>query len=435
MDATRLYLDTASAAPVRREALEAAWPYLAGAFGNPSSHHEIGRISSEALADARSRVAKVLGMRATDITFTSGGTEADNLAIIGMALGAQAQILEPQPRKLRHHDDGSHAPDAAPPRRHIVTSAIEHEAVLASVEFLHRVHGFDVTEVALEPDGTVTPEALTEAIRPDTVLVTLGYANNEIGTVADIPTLASIAHEARALFHTDSVQAAGWLPLAGLGVDALSLAGHKVGAPKGVGVAAIRARVPVEPLIHGGGQEAGRRSGTENVAMAVAFATALELAEAERTEAAARVRAIRDEFIAEVVDQVPGAFLTGANDSGSGDAGLGALGDTDLGALAGTGSVDRPTRTPNHTSFCFSHTSGEAVLLELERLGVTASSGSACAVGDDEPSHVLTALGIDAEVAQTSVRFTFPSSITAEQGRAAARAVVSAAESLAATFA
>ena len=396
----RLYLDTAAAAPVRREALEAAWPYLAGAFGNPSSHHEFGRGPAEALADARARVAKVLGMRATDITFTSGGTEADNLAIIGMVLGAQTQ---------------ARTGTAEPPRRHIVTSPIEHEAVLASVEFLTRVHGFTVTEVVPTSDGTVTEEALAAAVRPDTVLVTLGYANNEIGTVADIPALAGIAHEAGALFHTDAVQAAGWLPLTGLGVDALSLAGHKVGAPKGIGIAAIRARVPVEPLIHGGGQESGRRSGTENVALAVAFATALELAEAERHEAADRVRAVRDEFIASVLQAVPGAFLTGA---------------------AGTAGLDgRTTRTPNHASFCFSNTSGEAVLLELERLGVTASSGSACAVGSDEPSHVLTALGIAAEVAQTSVRFTFPSSITFEQGRAAAQAVISAAESLASSFA
>ena len=396
----RLYLDTAAAAPVRREALEAAWPYLAGAFGNPSSHHEFGRGPAEALADARARVAKVLGLRATDITFTSGGTEADNLAIIGMALGAQTQ---------------ARTGTAEPPRRHIVTSPIEHEAVLASVEFLTRVHGFTVTEVVPTSDGTVTEEALAAAVRPDTVLVTLGYANNEIGTVADIPALAGIAHEAGALFHTDAVQAAGWLTLTGLGVDALSLAGHKVGAPKGIGVAAIRARVPVEPLIHGGGQESGRRSGTENVALAVAFATALELAEAERHEAADRVRAVRDEFIATVLSAVPGAFLTGA---------------------AGTAGLDgRTTRTPNHASFCFSNTSGEAVLLELERLGVTASSGSACAVGSDEPSHVLTALGIAAEVAQPSVRFTFPSSITLEQGRAAAQAVISAAESLASSFA
>ncbi|MDN5875643.1 MAG: cysteine desulfurase [Brevibacterium sp.] len=389
---TPLYLDTASAAPVRREALQAAWPYLTGAFGNPSSHHEVGRTSSEALTHARRRVAKVLGMRSTDIIFTSGGTESDNLAIIGMALGADA-------RAAGRTGDGSagHAP-----RRHIVTSALEHEAVLASTDFLRRRHGFDVAEVPVESDGTVTVDALTSVLRKDTCLVSLGYANNEIGTVSDVAALAEAAHDVGALFHTDAVQAAGWLPLSGLGVDALSLAGHKVGAPKGIGVAAIRARVPLEPLIHGGGQESGRRSGTENVALAVAFATALELAEAERADAAARVQVIRDDFISEVLETVPGAFLTGSPGS----------------------------RTPNHASFCFSGTSGEAVLLELERLGITASSGSACAVGSDEPSHVLTALGIDADVAKTSVRFTFPAGISADDGLRAAQAVSAAVDSL-----
>src|SRR5699024_4375897 len=252
-----------------------------------------------------------------------------------------------QPRDHRHgpRRSGTHRRTGRPrgpgrrcpvPRRSAASAAYRHlgdraRSVLAPVDFLARVHGFDVTEVALAPDGTVTPEALAAAVRDDTVLVSLGYANNEIGTVADVPTLADIAHEAGALLHTDAVQAAGWLPLSGLGADALTLAGHKVGAPKGIGVAAIRARVPVEPLIHGGGQESGRRSGTENVALAVAFATALELAEAERAEAAARVRAIRDEFIAAVLATVPGAFLTGSPE----------------------------TRTPNHASFCFSNTSGE----------------------------------------------------------------------------
>ncbi|SDS82449.1 cysteine desulfurase [Brevibacterium sandarakinum] len=392
-----LYLDTASAAPVRREALEAAWPYLTGAFGNPSSHHEVGRTSAEALTHARRRVAKVLGMRSTDIIFTSGGTEADNLAIIGMALGADAPAAGRAGGGSAGGGSAGHAP-----RRHIVISALEHEAVLASADFLRRRHGFEVAEVAVESDGTITVDALNSVLREDTCLVSLGYANNEIGTVSDIAALAEAAHNVGALFHTDAVQAAGWLPLSGLGVDAMSLAGHKVGAPKGIGVAAIRARIPLEPLIHGGGQESGRRSGTENVALAVAFATAVELAEAERADAAARVQVIRDEFIAEVLRSVPGAFLTGSPRS----------------------------RTPNHASFCFSGTSGEAVLLELERLGITASSGSACAVGSDEPSHVLTALGIDGDVAKTSVRFTFPSGISADDGLRAAQAVSAAVDSL-----
>ncbi len=379
-----LHLDTAAAAPVRREALEAAWPYLTGSFGNPSSHHDLGRASAEALTDARRRVARALGMRSTDIIFTSGGTEANNLGLIGMALG-----------------------DPSSPRRRLVISPLEHEAVLASADFLRRRHGFTVAAVAVDSAGVVTPAALREVVDADTAVVSLGYANNEIGTVADIRALADVARAAGALFHTDAVQAAGWLPLSGLGVDALSLAGHKVGAPKGIGVAAIRARIPLEPLIHGGGQESGRRSGTENVALAVAFATALELAEAERLEAAARVSRIRDDFIAEVLAAVPGVFLTGS-------------------ALS---------RTPNHASFCFPGTSGEAVLLELERLGVTASSGSACAAGSDDPSHVLTALGIEAEVAKTSVRFTFPQTTTDDQGRAAATAVVEAAHRLALAYA
>ncbi|MCF2573740.1 cysteine desulfurase family protein [Brevibacterium sp. UCMA 11754] len=403
-----LYLDTASAAPVRREALEAAWPYLTGAFGNPSSHHEVGRTSADALKDARRRVAKMLGMRSTDIIFTSGGTESDNLAIIGIALGAGTDgDAGASGDAGADGDDGSGAgPGGRPPRRHIVISALEHEAVLAAAEFLVRRHGFEITEVPVGPDGTITVEALGSALREDTLLVSLGYANNEIGTVADIAALARVAHDAGAFFHTDAVQAAGWLPLDGLGVDAMSLAGHKVGAPKGIGVAAIRARIPLEPLIHGGGQESGRRSGTENVALAVAFATALELAEAERTETAGRVQAIRDDFIAEVLATVPGAFLTGSES----------------------------LRSPNHASFCFSGTSGEAVLLELERLGITASSGSACAVGSDEPSHVLTALGIDDDLAKTSVRFTFPTDFTAEEGHRAAHAVSAAVKNLALSY-
>lgn len=417
-DMDQLYLDTAASAPVRREALEAAWPYLAGAFGNPSSHHEFGRVSSGALEDARARVARVLGMRSTDIVFTGGGTEAANLAVIGMALGGLEDRVEGAADNGRSHDYRRPAGGAGDgravgrrERRHIVTSPLEHEAVLASAEYLRRRHGFAVSFVDVESDGTVTPEALRAALREDTAVVSLGYANNEIGTVTDISTLAEVAHTVGAHVHTDAVQAAGWLPLTGLGVDAITLAGHKVGAPKGIGAAAIRSRIPVEPLIHGGGQESGRRSGTENVALAVAFATALELAEAERVDATQRVALIRDDFIAEVLAQVPGVILTGAQPAGAGSA-----------------------RNPNHASFCFSRTSGEAVLLELERLGVTASSGSACAVGSDEPSHVLLALGIDAEVAKTSMRFTFPASITAEQGAAASAAVVEAATRLSLAF-
>lgn len=353
-----LYLDNAATTPVRPQVLEAMLPYLTHAFGNPSSHHEVGDQAARALADARARVAAIVGMRAGDVIFTSGGTEANNLAIKGIAVAA---LL----------DRGA---------RHVITTPIEHESILESVDYLRRVHGFDVTLLPVDAAGRVAAAALAEALRPETAVVGVGYANNEVGTVQDAAALSAVTAPERVPLHLDAVQAAGWLPLSGTGADAISIAGHKVGAPKGTGVLAVRGRIRLEPLLHGGGQERGRRSGTENVAGAVAVATALELAETERVESAARVAAARDTFIAGVLALVPTARLTG----------------------------DPVRRLPGTASFTFAGTSGEAVLLELERRGVTSSSGSACAAGSDEPSHVLRALGIADEVAQTSVRFTFP---------------------------
>ena len=279
-----IFLDHAATTPVRREALEAMWPFLTGAFGNPSSRHGLGDEASRALAAARADVAAVVGCRPGDVVFTSGGTEADNLAVKGIAL-------------------------ANPRGRHVVVSPIEHEAVLEAAAYLARVHGFAVDEVDVDAGGLVHPEALARVIRPDTTLVSVQLANNEIGTVQPVAELAAIAHASGALMHSDAVQAAGWLPLSldGLGVDALSLAGHKVGAPKGTGALIVRGRIPLEPVLHGGGQERGRRSGTENVAGAVAFATALRLAEAERADAATRVAALGAELIGRVTSAVPGS--------------------------------------------------------------------------------------------------------------------------------
>ncbi|ERK65871.1 cysteine desulfurase domain protein, partial [Leifsonia aquatica ATCC 14665] len=252
-----LYLDAAATSAVRREVLEAMWPYLTGDFGNPSSHHAVGESAARALADARAAVAAWLGCRASEVIFTSGGTEADNLAIKGIAL-------------------------ASPRGRHIVTTPIEHEAVLESVDHLVRLHGFETTFVPVGRDGLVDPAAFAAALRPDTTLASVMLANNEVGTVQPIAALAALAHEHRIPFHTDAVQAAGWLPLdvRELGVDALSVSGHKIGAPKGIGALFVRGRIPLEPVLHGGGQERGRRSGTENVAGAVALATAARLATA-----------------------------------------------------------------------------------------------------------------------------------------------------------
>ncbi len=240
----------------------------------------------------------------------------------------------------------------------------------------------------VDASGRVTAADVAAAVRDDTALVSIGYANNEVGTVQDVAAIAAAvgATGRRVPVHIDAVQAAGWLPLsaADLGFDAISLAGHKLGAPKGTGILAVRGRVPLEPLMHGGGQERGRRSGTEDIAGAVGFATALELAEAERAESSARVTVLRDRFIARVLAAVPTARLTG----------------------------DPTHRLPGTASFTFAGTSGEAVLLELERRGIVSSSGSACAAGSDEPSHVLLAMGVPAEVAQTAVRFTFPHALT-----------------------
>ncbi|NUU08098.1 cysteine desulfurase family protein [Leifsonia sp. C5G2] len=376
-----IYLDAAATSPVRREVLEAMWPYLTGDFGNPSSHHAVGESAARGLADARAGVAAWLGCRASEVTFTSGGTEADNLAIKGIAL-------------------------ANPRGRHLVTTRIEHEAVLESVDHLVRLHGFEATFVPVGRDGLVAPSDFAAALRPDTTLASVMLANNEVGTVQPIAELAALAHEKGVPLHTDAVQAAGWLPLdvGALGVDALSVSGHKIGAPKGVGALYVRGRIPVEPVIHGGGQERGRRSGTENVAGAVALATAARLAADGREERAEAAAAARDAFVAAVLAEAPGAELTG-----------------------------HPTsRLPGTASFVFPGTNGEAVLLELERRGVVSSSGSACAAGSEEASHVLLALGYDEDLARTAVRFSWDGDVDAQALLAVVPAVGEAVRTVAA---
>lgn len=357
-----MYLDNAATSPVRREVLEAMWPYLTADFGNPSSHHEVGAVAARGLAAARETIAAALDCRAAEIVFTSGGTEANNLAVKGIAL-------------------------AAPRGRHIVTTAIEHEAVLASCDYLRRHHGFEITLVQLGDGGLVDPGEVAAALRPETTLVTIMHANNEIGTVQPIRAIADIARAARVPIHTDAVQSAPWLEvgLRSLGVDALSVSGHKLGAPKGTGLLVVRGSVPIEPVLHGGGQERGRRSGTENVAGAVGLAEAIRLRASASASASIgdAVRRSRDAIVDGVLGAVPGAFLTGHRDA----------------------------RLPAHASFCFPGTSGEAVLLELERRGIVSSSGSACAAGSDDASHVLVALGIDDDTARTAVRFTLDSTI------------------------
>ena len=358
-----IYLDSAATTPVRREVLDAMWPYLTAEFGNPSSSHALGHRAAEALKQARATIAAILNCRTSEITFTSGGTEADNLAIKGIAL-------------------------ATPRGRHIVTTGIEHEAVLASCDYLQRHHNFEITHVPVDRFGTVSPLAFADALRDDTTLCTVMLANNEVGTIQPIAELAALAHSRNIPFHTDAVQAAGALDLnvATLGVDALSISGHKLGTPKGIGALYLRSRIPTEPILHGGGQERGRRSGTENVAGAVGLAKAVELATANLAERMTHLSALRDELIRGILTGVPSAILTG-----------------------------HPTnRLPNNASFCFPGTSGEAILLQLEERGILCSSGSACAAGRDEPSHVLLAMAVPPEVAQTAVRLSLPDALGAE---------------------
>jgi cysteine desulfurase len=350
-----IYLDHAASTPVRRDVLEAMWPYLTGEFGNPSSHHTVGESAALALTGARSEIATLLGVRPAELIVTSGGTESDNLAVKGIVL-------------------------ASTRGRHVITSAIEHEAVLESAAYLERFHGAEVTVLPVNSDGLVSADELARAIRDDTALVSIQHANNEVGVIQPIDELAAVAHAHGVPVHTDAVQSAGWIPLP-TGADAITIAGHKLGSPKGVGLLVLKRGIPIEPLLHGGGQERGRRSGTENIAALVGLATALT--SAPRGHSAAR----RDELIDGVLDGVPGAILTGS----------------------------RTARLPNHASFCFPGTGGEAVLLELERHGIVCSSGSACAAGSDEPSHVLIAMGIPAEVAQTAVRFTLDATTTVDE--------------------
>lgn len=374
-----IYADHAATSPVRREALEAMRPYLTGRFGNPSSHHTAGEDAAAGLAAARASIAGVLGARAGELVFTGGGTEADNLAVKGLALGN-------------------------PRGRHLITSPLEHEAVLASVEYLARFHGFEVDFLTPDSTGLISASELATLIRPDTTLVSVHYANNEIGTVQPLAELAAVTKAAGVPLHTDAVQAAGWLPLnlGTLGVDAMSLSGHKVGAPKGIGLLWVRGRLPLEPVLHGGGQERGRRSGTENVPGAVALAAALAAAEDERVATAARLTELRERFTTEVLHRVPGARVTG----------------------------HPRLRLPASSSWIFEGTGGEAVLLELERRGVICSSGSACAAGSDEPSPVLTALGVPEDLARTAVRFTFGPQTTEDEVDAVAAALVDAVQSV-----
>ncbi len=364
------YLDHAGTTPTSPEVVEAMLPYFGHLYGNPSSVHTVGQEARHALDDSRESVASVLNCRTREIVFTSGGTESDNAAIHGAATALR--------------ETGSH----------VITSSVEHHAVLHACQFLENV-GFDVTYLPVDGDGIVSAESVYNSINEDTTLVTLMYANNEIGAINPITEIAKAVKmrsqelHRTIVMHTDAVQAAGFLSLdvRELGVDMLSLSGHKFYGPKGSGVLFLKRGTPFLPLIVGGGQERERRSGTENIAAIVGLATALKTANDSRNSNSEHCMSLRDEIIRRVTTDIPSVSLNGGNTN----------------------------RLPNNVNFAFEGVEGESILLGLDMAGIAASSGSACSSGSLEPSHVLLALGQTAELARSSLRITLGKDNTHEE--------------------
>lgn len=357
MNQTDIYLDHAATTPVDPAVADAMLPYLTLRFGNPSSIYAAGREARAALDQSRGILAKILNCQAREIIFTSGGTESDNLAIKGVAWWN------------RLHGRGNH----------IITTAIEHHAVLHSVEFLEKL-GFEATYVRPRANGIVRPEDIAAAIRDDTILISVMYANNEVGTIQPIREIGTLAHERGITFHTDAVQAGGILPIdvEDLGVDMLSLSAHKFYAPKGVGLLYVRRETPILWQQSGGAQENNRRAGTENVAAIVGMTVALREAYRQRDGRYEHLLALRERLLDGILERIPGTHLNG----------------------------DRNERLPNNVNVSFAGVEGETILLNLDMHGIAASSGSACTTGSTEPSHVLTAIGLSPSLANGSVRLT-----------------------------
>ena len=357
MTEERIYLDYAATTPLDPRVLEAMMPYMTEHFGNPNSIHSFGREARRAIDEAREKIAQLLNCQPSEIVFTSGGTESDNLALRGVA------------EAYRHKGN------------HIVTTAIEHHAVLRTCKALEDM-GFFVTYLPVDEHGLVSPEQVAEAVNERTILVSVMHANNEIGTIEPIAEIVRAVKEKRpdTMVHTDAVQTVGHIPvdIQELGVDLLSFSAHKFYGPKGIGGLFVRKGVRLVPQITGGGQERNRRSGTENVAAIVGMAKALELAVEEMPTELPRLQTLRDELITGVLSRIPETRLNG-----------------------------HPTlRLPHNANFSFRGIEGEALLLQLDLNGIAASSGSACSSGSLEPSHVLLALGLDYELAIGSLRIT-----------------------------
>ena len=348
-----IYADNAATTKMSRVAIEAMMPYMDRIYGNPSSLHSVGQRANEALCDARERIAKRLGCTPREITFTSGGSEADNQAILSAAAVGEKKG-----------------------KKHIISTAFEHHAVLHTLEKLKK-QGFEIELLDVGKVGNITAEQVRAAIRPDTCLVTVMYANNEIGSILPIAEIGKVCREAGVIFHTDAVQAAGHLPInvATQNIDMLSLSAHKFHGPKGIGVLYCRKCIPLVSLIEGGAQERGKRAGTENLPAIMGMAAALDDACEHMAENSAKLTALRDRLIAGL-SKIPHSVLNG----------------------------DPVNRLPGNVHFCFEGIEGESLLLLLDAKGICASSGSACTSGSLDPSHVLLAIGHPHEIAHGSLR-------------------------------
>lgn len=360
----RIYLDYAATAPVLPEVLNAMLPFFTSVFGNPSGIHANGRETRKAVEHARRQTAKVLGAESREICFTSGGSESNNLAVRGTAFA------------LREKGN------------HIITSQIEHPSVLNTCRWLEK-HGFRITYLPVDPDGMVDPESVREAISSETILVSVMTANNEIGTIQPVARIGEICREKGVMFHTDAVQAVGILKtdVREMNADLMSLSAHKFHGPKGTGALYIRTGVRIDPMIHGGSQERGLRAGTENVPGIVGLGKAIETAESEREETAARIRGLRDLLISRIAGSIPGARLNGHSER----------------------------RLPNNCHFSFSGIESEALVLRMDLAGVSVSGGSACTSGSMEPSHVLQAIGLKDGMLRGGVRMTLGRGTTQDE--------------------
>lgn len=361
---TKYYFDNAATTPVREEVLQEILPYFREYYGNASSIYSIAKESKKALEAARAKVAAAIGATPDEIYFTAGGSESDNMALRGVVNASKKE------------------------KKHIITTKIEHHAILHTAEFLE-TKGVDVTYLNVDEFGKISLEELENAIRPETVLISVMFANNEIGTIQPIAEIGEIAKKHGVLFHTDAVQAVGHVPIdvEKLQIDLLSMSGHKLGAPKGIGAIYIRKGTRISPLIFGGAQEKKLRAGTENIAGIVGLGKAAELAVAEMEETTKKLIALRDKLIHGILESIPDSRLNG-----------------------------HPTdRLPGNCNISFSYIEGESLLLLLDALGIAASSGSACTSGSLDPSHVLMAIGLPHEIAHGSLRLTIDRENTEEQ--------------------